>query len=208
MMPLNTLSRWAVAALAVALAGSGCATSPVAAAKKANVQRVKVDSQVQTEEPFQYGYHLEGYNLTAALTKATMKGIYRDNTKTATELMRQHQVSVPDEVRKAFIEEVKASGVFTPVESGEDGIFMLTLRQHGFDHHTFSAERRIPFMVLQGELLDRNHKRIWRSETGLVDDGGRDVGTSWEQYRTDPDKLKRDWQIQAKAAAQKLFRAR
>jgi hypothetical protein len=119
--------------------------------------------------------------------------------------MEDAGIDVPQLVRDHFVTELEALKELTIVTNGGEGVFILTLEQHGFDTPAFSS-RPIPFLELRGELLDATGRRLWRATSGLVGPGaGRPVGGTWEEYRANPERLRQDWHVQATRAAQALL---
>lgn len=185
---------------------TGCSTSPVASAKKAGIKTVHLEPRIDSSQAMRFGAELSGAGGVGNIIGSTIvdrlgkKGIERMGA-----IMQAHQILVPDMIRAHAAARLQQYPELQWTEGESDGVFVIKIIQYGFDTPELEISRKIPFFVLQAELLNHQGERIWGQQTTVLQIDSSGLGATWEQYEANPEKLRADWNQQAEKIVSKLF---
>jgi hypothetical protein len=152
-----------------------------------------------------YGFKLGGAGLANALASLIVDSTHTKATKEIGVVMHANGIEVAPIVHDRFLAALRQSNAFVVSDSGADGTFVLSVRQHGFDSPGLKFSTKLPFLVLEGQLLNKDGKRVWRGESVLGHLRTKDIGATWEDYKQHPEKLRADWQAQADSVIEGLM---
>lgn len=184
---------------------AGCAAGPERAAAKAGIRAVRIDPHVDSQQGMRYGVDLSGGGLANMLASALIDSAGQKGITRMSVLMQANHIVVADMVRERFEHKVRQNPGFTVVDGAEDGVFFVSVVQFGFDDLGFGSSKKVPFILLSGELRDNQGKRVWRRQSSPLQASASGMGTKWEEYEADPEKLRADWTTQIDGMLGKLF---
>jgi hypothetical protein len=194
---------------------AGCASDPGKKITKYDIKTVGVDPRVDSA-PIRFGEVFPDENGNNKLTGFILDAIKSKPMKRLAAVMQENNINVPEMVRTNFAEAVHNLG-YNYAEDRPDATFVVKLDQHGFDDR---SDARVPFAALTGKLVASDGKVIWNgtSQTYTRDmmfgrlgrafqHAPTGVGVAnWKDYESDPEKLRKDWEIVIRAAVEQLLR--
>lgn len=199
------------------LLAAGCTTDPGAQLAQHNIRTVGVEKRVNAGA-MRYGEVVPG-TPNAGLTGLISNAIHSEETKQMVSVMQENGIDVPSIVRTNFVQAVHQIG-YQYSEDQADATFVLRLTQYGVGQKLFSKTPHVPFVVIHAELVTTDGKRIWSGNS----QDGRDVlwggyakslerksdeigVAELEDYASNPEKLRADWEVVVHNAVADLLSA-
>jgi hypothetical protein len=192
--------------LLVAAFLGGCASGPVAAAKKAGITKVHVERRVEAEQGMRYGIDMSaGGNLANSLASMIINNAGQKGIARMSDVMASNQIVVPEIIHQRASQKFGECNHFTLAESGTDAVFLFTILQYGFEKPDFES-KKCPVIILRAELRDRKGAKVWAAQNSLFQLTSKGIGASWEEYEADPARLRTDWEKQIQNILDRLLK--
>ena len=107
--------------------------------------------------------------------------------------MAEHKIIVSELVRERLTECLRQNKDLEFSEKEPDGTFIATILQYGFDVPGFQGSVKAPVIQLRVELRSRSGKEIWSNQSSLYSLTSKDIGSTYDEYEANPEKLRADW---------------
>ena len=184
----------------------GCATDPAAKLAQHQIRTVAVEQRVEAP-PMRAG-EKQNYGLQAALTSSIVDSIYSGKIKRMAAVMQEKEIHVPAMVRTNFLQAARELG-YELAEGNADATFVVQLEQYGFDERAPFSSIMVPFAILNAELVKADGTVIWEGKSdGPKGNDPAVIGVKeWDEYESDPERLRQDWNVVVRNAVANLLRA-
>jgi hypothetical protein len=201
---MRTLQLVSIFTLTVLLC-SGCARDIGSVAKRHGVRVVQVEPRVNVNRALRFGYDTQSGELSATIASSI------DNAWQARRLTALGTLMASNEIRLAALVREGVSSRLREVQTIElstnepQATLILSVEQHGFFGLGFKNSDYIPFIVIEGALVDRNGKYLWRANGQAHPIWDDHVSAKFDEYMARPELLREHWQHQIDLAAKRLL---